>query len=509
MAESGPLLLGLDAGNTVIKAVLFDREGRQLARCARDGVSQLPRPGHVERDAEELWQLAGQAIRGCLAEAAVDPSAIAAIGCAGHGNGLYLVDGDGNALIGIQSLDSRAATLAGELAARSGDALHAACLQKPWPAQTAVLLAWIAEHRPDVYRQAATIFLCKDFVTFRLTGARVSDISDMSGAGLLLLPDARVDADLMALYGLPGAEAKLARPAQPSEIVGCVTKAAAAATGLAQGTPVVAGLFDVVASALGSGVVAPGQASIITGTWSINQVLSETALHDPSVFMVSAFGPERFVSIEASATSAANLEWYVRTFIERDGHEGDPFAHCNAMVAAVTPAADDPIFHPYLYGSGQSAAARGGFFGLAGWHGEGHVLRALFEGVVFEHRQHIERLTASGIPFTGAVMSGGGTRSPVWPQMMADCLGVPITVAECRETGALGAAIAAGVGAGTFDDFEEGVAAMTRVREVFDPDPTLKAHYDRRYRVFRELARAMGPFWATLQDRAALEGGRQ
>jgi L-xylulokinase len=503
VAEGGHLLLGLDAGNTVIKAVLFDREGRQLALCARDGASQLPRPGHVERDPEELWRLACEAIRGCLAEAAVDPAAIAAIGCAGHGNGLYLVDGDGNALVGIQSLDTRAATLAGQIAERNGDALHAACLQKPWPAQTAVLLAWIAQHRPDVYRLAATTFLCKDFLTFRLTGERVSDISDMSGAGLLLMPDARVDADLMALYALPGAEAKMPRLAQPSEIVGRVTKAAAAATGLAEGTPLVAGLFDVVASALGSGVVEPGQASIIAGTWSINQVLSDTALHDPAVFMVSAFGPRRFASIEASATSAANLEWYVRTFVERDGHDGDPFANCNAVVAAVTPAADDPIFHPYLYGSGRSAAARGGFYGFAGWHGEGHVLRALFEGVVFEHRQHIERLTASGIPFTGAVMSGGGTRSPIWPQMMADCLGVPIKVAECRETGALGAAIAAGVGAGMFADFEEGVAAMTRVRSVFHPDPILKAHYDRRYRVFRELAQVMGPFWATLQNEGA------
>jgi L-xylulokinase len=500
VADDGGLLLGLDAGNTVIKAVLFDRQGRQLARSARNGTSCHSQPGFVERDPEELWRDAGDAVRGCIAEAGVDPARIAATGCAGHGNGLYLVDGDGHALLGIQSLDSRAAALANDLSARNGEALHATCLQKPWPAQTAVLLAWIKGNRPELYRTTTTAFLCKDFVTFRLTGERVSDISDMSGCGLLRMPEGLVDEKLLALYGLDDAVAKLPRVAQPTEVVGHVSREASAETGLAAGTPVVAGLFDVVASAMGSGVIAAGQASIIAGTWSINQVFSDSPIDDPRVFMVSTFGPNRFVNIEASATSAANLEWYTREFVERGGHGDDPFGHCNARLAAVTPAADDPIFHPYLYGSGQSAAARGGFYGLAGWHGEGHVLRALYEGVVFEHRRHIEVLTASGVWFDAAVMSGGGTRSPVWPQMMADCLGVNIAVPDCDETGALGAAIAAGVGAGLFESLEDGVATMTRVRKIFRPDPGMKAHYDRRYRLYLDLLEAMKPFWAAQQN---------
>lgn len=497
MGEGDRFLLGLDAGNTVIKAVLFDHAGQQLARCARDGVSHHPQPGYVERDPDELWRHAGEAIRGCIAQAGIDPSRISALGCAGHGNGLYLVDGQGRSLLGIQSLDGRAATFAGDLATENGDALHAACLQKPWPAQTAVLLAWLKVNRPDLYKATESAFLCKDFVAFKLTGARVSDISDMSGGGLVKMPEGRIDEGLLALYGLEDAIDKLPRPSQPTDIIGHVTDTAAAATGLKAGTPVVAGLFDVVASAIGSGVIAPGQASIIAGTWSINQVFSDAPLVDPNLFMVSSFGPDRFVNIEASATSAANLEWYVREFVERGAHHDDPFGYCNGRIAEVTPQADDPIFHPYLYGSSQSAAARGGFYGLAGWHGEGHVLRSLFEGVVFEHRRHIERLTASGMPFDGAVMSGGGTRSPHWPQMMADCLGVKITVSESQETGALGAGIAAAVGAGVFGRLEDGVAAMTRARNVFLPNHSLKAHYDRRYQIYLNLIEAMKPFWNT------------
>ncbi|MEQ9690175.1 MAG: FGGY family carbohydrate kinase, partial [Bauldia litoralis] len=232
MDDTGPLLLGLDAGNTVTKAVLFDRDGRQLARCARQSVSDQPQPGYVERNPDDLWRDASAAIRDCIADAGIDPARIAAIGCAGHGNGLYLIDDEGSAILGIQSLDSRAAHLAEDLAARNGDALHAACLQKPWPAQTAVLLAWVKANRPDVYDATSTAFLCKDFVTFRLTGNRTSDISDLSGCGLLRMPEARVDADLLSLYGLDDAAAMMPRPAQPVDVVGRITDAAARQTGL-------------------------------------------------------------------------------------------------------------------------------------------------------------------------------------------------------------------------------------------------------------------------------------
>src|SRR5688572_20158788 len=136
MAESARFLLGLDAGNTVIKAVLFDLEGRQVSGCAIDGPSTTPEPGHVERDLEELWRNASEAIRRCISDSAVDPTQIAATGCAGHGNGLYLLDRDDRPLIGIQSLDTRAAALAEELATESGDHFHATCLQEPWPSQT-------------------------------------------------------------------------------------------------------------------------------------------------------------------------------------------------------------------------------------------------------------------------------------------------------------------------------------------------------------------------------------
>lgn len=499
-------MLGLDAGNTVIKAVLFDLEGHQIAMHALDGQSSTPRPGHVERDLNELWDNAKLAIRRCIENAAIAPSQIAAIGCAGHGNGLYLLDREDEALIGIQSLDTRAAQFADTLRKDKGRELHELCLQEPWPSQTPSLLAWIKAYRPEIYARAGTVLLCKDFMTFKLTGQRVSDISDMSGCGLTRMPECVYDDELLALYGLSDARRLLPRLLDPCDQAGSVTAEVAELTGLAEGTPVVAGYFDVISSALGAGVIHAGEASIIVGTWSVNQVVSDTPVVDRNVLMASRFAPGRFMNIESSATSAANLEWYVRELVERGGHHEDPFGYCNARIAEITPASDDPFFHPFLYGSGESADFRAGYYGLAGWHTEAHLLRALFEGVLFEHRRHIETFVRSGVAFDKAVLSGGGSRSPTWPQMFADCLGVPIVVAEAPETGALGAAIGAAVGTGQFAAYEEAVAAMTRVKQEYLPDSNLKTHYDTRYRTYIKLGEAMRSFWADMaRDSAADE----
>lgn len=319
----GRYLLGLDAGNTVIKAVIFDREGSEIASAAAEGHSRIPSPGHVERGLDELWQNARRVIRTCIDEAEIDAGEIGAIGCAGHGNGLYALDRDGRPLLAIQSLDTRAAALVDEWKSQGvGERTYPIGRQRPWPSQTPTLLAWLKRHRPEVFASLGTVFLCKDFIVNRLTGARVSDVSDMTGCGLLNLAGRHYDAALMAAYGLSDSMDLLPPLVESADIAGRLTEAAAAETGLAAGTPVVGGLFDVVASAIGSGVTRTGAASIIAGTWSINQVIIEGPELDGPVFMSSTFDRDRYMAIESSATSAANLEWLVREFFSDIRCEG-------------------------------------------------------------------------------------------------------------------------------------------------------------------------------------------
>lgn len=502
-------LLGLDAGNTVIKAVIFDRTGRELAHAGEEGHSRGPRPGHVERDLGELWANAKRVIHACLDKAGIAASDIAAIGCAGHGNGLYALDRDGEPLLGIQSLDTRATGLVEEWAAEGvGELTYPIARQRPWPSQTPTLLAWLKRNRPEVFMRIGTVFFSKDFVVNRLTGSRVSEVSDMSGAGLLDLAARRYDKALMEAYGLADCMDLLPPLIESTDIAGTVTEAVARETGLAVGTPVIGGLFDVVASALGSGVSRTGSASIIAGTWSVNQVIIDGPDLDGAVFMSSTFDRTRYMAMENSATSAANLEWLVREFFEGEHAESlSPFDACCALAAAVEPAADDPLYHPYLYGAQQDGHARAGFYGIAGWHTKGHLIRALLEGVAFGHRQHVETIRKAGATFDEAVLSGGGSRSRLWPQIFADVLGVPVSVSVSRETGALGAAIAAGTGVGLFADFTDGANAMVRVDRHYRPNSALAAHYHRRYALYKDIAEAMTPLWRRLSASTGREAG--
>ncbi|MQB44948.1 FGGY-family carbohydrate kinase [Rhizobium sp. ICMP 5592] len=499
-------LLGLDAGNTVIKAVIFDREGNEIAAAAAEGHSRMPCPGHVERGLDELWANARKVIRSCIEQAGIRPGDIVAVGCAGHGNGFYALDRDGQPLLGIQSLDTRAAGLVEEWQAQGvGDRTYPIGQQRPWPSQTPTLLAWLKRHRPETFASIGTVFLCKDFIVNRLTGMRVSDVSDMSGCGLLDVAARRYDPMLMEAYGLSDCMELLPSLIESADIAGRITDEAAGRTGLAAGTPVVGGLFDVIASAIGSGVTRTGDASIIAGTWSINQVVIDRPQLAGPVFMTSTFDRERYMAIESSATSAANLEWLVREFFSDAPTDGrSPFDLCGELAAAIEPAADDPLYHPFLYGAQQNGNARAGFYGVAGWHTKGHLVRAVLEGVAFGHREHIETMRRAGAVFNEAVLSGGGSRSLIWPQIFADVLGLPVSIAHSRETGALGAAIAAGTGAGIFADFAAGAASMVRMERNYVPNRRLEGHYERRYGLYRDIAEAMAPIWRRLAS-----GGEQ
>lgn len=501
----GEYLLGLDAGNTVIKAVVFDRTGRELAHAGEEGHSRMPQPGHVERDLGELWANAKRVIRACLEKSGIAAGDIAAIGCAGHGNGLYALDRAGEPLIGIQSLDTRATGLVEEWASAGiGERTQPIARQRPWPSQTPTLLAWLKRYRPDLFQRIGTVFFSKDFVVNRLTGERVSEVSDMSGAGLLDLAARRYDGALMEAYGLGDCMDLLPRLIESADIAGRVSEHVARETGLAAGTPVVGGLFDVVSSALGSGVSRTGSASIIAGTWSINQVIIDGPDLGSPVFMSSTFDRSRYMAMENSATSAANLEWLVREFFEGEHPAGvSPFDACCVLAEAIVPATDDPLYHPYLYGAQQDGLARAGFYGLAGWHTKGHLVRAVLEGVAFGHRRHVETIRRAGACFETAVLSGGGSRSRFWPQIFADVLGVPVSVAVSRETGALGAAIVAGTGVGLFADFTDGAQAMVRSDRHYRPNGALAAHYDRRYALYLDMAEAMAPLWRRLSGAAA------
>lgn len=499
-------LLGIDAGSTVFKAAVFDVSGRELSTASRSLGLVCPRPGWVERPLDSVWPAISAVIREAVSSAGISADDIASVGTTGHGNGLYLLDSHGHPVRdGIASLDSRAEGIIRDWRATGASAaMRARTCQALWPGQPNALLAWLKQHEPERYRAVSSVLLVTDYLGYLLTGRIATSFSMMSGTGLMNVFTKSYDAELLDLCGIPEILRALPQPLESHEIVGTVTAAAAAATGLAQGTPVAAGVYDIDGSAIGSGVVAPGQASVVVGTWSINDIVTSEPIRDESLLMTKRFAvPDLWISIDGSATSAANVDWFIAEFMELERRDAEArgssiFERCDEMVAGVAPNEATIIFHPFLFGSDTQVNARAGFYGIAGWHTRAHLLRALYEGVVFGHRTHIDRLRRAGALMGTIRLAGGGSRSRVWAAMFADVLGAEIEVPAASEVGALGAAMVAGIGVGLYRDVADAVEQAVSVARRHVPDPSMHAYYEARYAAYGALVEAMAPGWDQL-----------
>jgi L-xylulokinase len=481
--------MGIDNGGTVTKAALYDAAGTEIAISAVKTEMLFPSPGHAEKDSDDLWAANVRVISDVIRKAGVQPSEVAAVAVTGHGNGMYLVDAVGHPTRhGINSADSRAASYVAEWE-KDGtyDRILPHTCQSIWAAQPAALLAWFRDNDPRALDQARWVLMCKDYVRFRLTGEAFGEVTDYSGINLVNIHDLRYDPEVFAAFGLNGLQEKLPPIRGSAEICGRVTAAASEATGLREGTPVAGGLFDISACAIASGVTDGDRLCVIAGSWSINEYISPAPVQDRDLFMTSAYCmPGKWLITEASATSASNLEWVVSELLgaecaEAKARGGSVYDAVNRAVESVAPSASEVLFLPFLYGSNEGPSASAGFLGLHGWHGKPHLLRAVYEGVIFSHKRSIERLLRHRAPAVAARIAGGAAKSELWVQMFADVLGLPIEVTACEELGAMGAAMTAGVGVGIFNSFEEAARRMVRVSRTVEPRKDLRGVYEQKY----------------------------
>lgn len=497
-------LLGIDSGLTITKAAIFTIEGRQIGVGSTKPHTYTPNPRWVEHDMVEVWEACVQAIRQAMENAGIDGSQIVGVGATAHGDGIYLIDENGEPVRrGITSLDSRAWEIMEKW--RGDSRLMSAALeitgQQPFVANPTALLAWIKLNEPVNYHRTRWAIFCKDWIKYKLTDQVSTDPTEASVA-FTNIHTQTYDSRAFELYGLEEIDQKKPHIVPSYAIAGFVTSQAARETGLREGTPVVTGLHDVDACAVGTGCIHPGDLSVIAGTYSINEVISSEPVIHPGWSCRNFLLPRQWMSMSISPASATNLEWFVRELcaaeVEKAKLSGlSPFEFVNREIEEILEEDSRIYFLPFIYGSPHGDQASAAFIGLRGWHRRAHMLKAIYEGVVFNHKTHVD-LLCSGFPIKKVSLSGGGAKSELWSQMFADALNLPIQVTDADEAGALGVAICAGIGAGVYSDLEDAVSKTVRVLRTHLPDPVRHAQLAKNYETYLEIIQSIHPVWPSI-----------
>jgi xylulokinase len=487
-------VLGIDVSTTATKAVLVDERGAVVGVGSAKYETSVPRPRWSEQDPALWWDGTTAAVRAALAAAGIGGEEVAAVGLTGQMHGAVLLDDADRPLRpAILWNDQRTAEECDEIRRRVGpERLIEVTGNDALTGFTAPKLLWVRAHEPEIWARVAHVLLPKDYVRLQLTGQRAVDKAD--GAGTLLFDLAARDWSAEVTEALELDAGLLPRTVEGPEPTGAITAAAAEATGLRAGTPVVGGGGDQAANAVGVGAVDPGIVALSLGTSGVVFAATDAPIVEPRG-RVHAFChavPERWHLMSVMLSAAGSLRWY------RDAlAPGVPFAQLSAEAAQAPAGSGGLWFLPYLTGERSphpDPMARGAFIGLTVAHQRRHMTRAVLEGVAHGLRDGLDLMAAAGMPVPSQIRAtGGGTASPIWRQILADVLGAEIATVQTTEGAAYGAALLATVEAGWSRSVQESVTPITATPAASPgPDATIYAEH---HEVYRSLYPALAPIF--------------
>jgi xylulokinase len=472
-------LIGLDVGTSSVKAIAIDPDGAVLGIAERSYPRSAPRPGWSEQEPDDWWRAASEAL-----DELGGPDA-AGIGLTGQMHGLVALDASERPLRpAILWNDGRSQRQCEEIEERIGlERLISLTGNRALAGFTAPKLLWLREHEPDVYARIAHVLLPKDYVRLKLTGEHAIDVADASGTLLFNVAERAWSDEVLDALAID--RRWLPRVLESPEVSGT--------TG--DGVPVAAGAGDQAAGALGVGVVSQGDpVSVVLGTSGVVFAALDGYEHDREA-RVHAFChavPGAWHVMGVMLSAAGSLEWL-------HGIVGASYDDLLADAARWEPGAEGLLFAPYLWGERTPHAdpdARGAFVGLSGRHDRGALARAVLEGVAFGLRDALDLVAELGGAARAGRVSGGGSRSELWLEIVASALELPLEVTAVDEGAAYGAALLGGVAAGVWQDPREAVSASVEVRRVVEPRPEWVAAYAEARERFRQLYPALRPLQA-------------
>jgi xylulokinase len=491
------MLLGIDLSTTGAKALLIDREGRVVSSATTPLNLSTPHPLWSEQDPREWWTATVNSIVQALAGAAGE--AVSAIGLTGQMHGLVLLDDHGEVLRpAILWNDQRCGAECDEIRSRvNREELIRITGNDALTGFTAPKILWVEKHEPEIHRLIRHILLPKDYIRYKLTGALAMDKADGSGTMLFDLRERTWSHRIVNALNI--STEWLPPTFEGHEITGEVTREVAELTGLRAGTPVIAGGGDQSAQAVGGGVVGPGTMAVTLGTSGVVFAATESPLIEPEgrlhAFCHAVAGRWHLMGVMLSA--AGSLQWYRDRFAcDRNFEE---LVHEASHVPA---GSEGLIFLPYLSGERTphpDPLARGAWVGLTGRHGRPHLTRSILEGVAFGLKDIFCLMRDAGLGAIDEVrLSGGGARSSLWRQILADTLGSELVTVNTTEGAAFGAALLAGVGTGVWPSVDAACGETIRVTDRVFPNQEANRTYESMYQQYQNLYPALKPTFHAL-----------
>lgn len=476
-------VMGIDIGAGSLKATLVDDAGRVAGTGTWPIATATPHPGWTEQDPDSWYAAACKAAQAALAAAGVAGTDVAAVSFSAGAHTPVLLDENQRPLRpAILWSDQRSAAESRELREKHGPEILSIGFNQANPTWTLPQLLWVARHEPEVVRRTRRLMVAKDYLRFRFCGGWHTDRTEAVGT---LLYDCGANAWSDRLACLIDWPLETLPPlVDPTAVVGEITCDAAVASGLAPGTAVVCGTSDTSAEAYGGGAVRPGDGTVKLATAGTVSVIADgPTVHDTLINYPFAV-PGRWYTIVGTNSCASAHKWLRDRVLEAG--EGS-FDRLDALAQKVPAGAEGLLFHPYLNGERSphwDPLLRADFLGLTMAHGQGHFVRALYEGIAYSLRDCLGALRGQGLTIEAARIVGGGARSRLWRQIVSDVLQLPIALPEVTDA-SFGAALLAGVGCGLFESEEQAADACVRFTERHEPDAARAAVYDEMFELYR------------------------
>ncbi|WP_415853662.1 xylulokinase [Sinomonas sp. G460-2] len=495
-------VIGIDCSTTAAKAVVWNSQGEALSQARRAFGLSLPRPGWGEQNAEDWWEACAEAIR--RAAQTVDSSRIGALCITHQRESFVCLDEAGDPLRpAMLWLDTRATA---EVARYGTEEVHRITGKPANPTPAWYKLLWLADHEPETMARIGKVVDVHGFLIHRLTGQWLTSWASADPLGLVDMASLDYDDSLLEAVGLERGQLSALRA--PGSILGHLDDRVAAQLGLPPGVTVVAGAGDGQCAQLGAGAITGGRAYLNLGSGIVSGTFSDQYAYAREYRTLSAAVPGAYTLETFIGGGTVNLNWFVEKLSGLDaralGLDLTPEQVLETAAAKLPPGAEGLLVLPYWTGALTpywDHNARGILLGLTGVHGKAHLYRALLEGLAFE-----QRLLTTGAenalsqPVTEVVALGGGSRSPLWCQIIADVTQRSVSVVREPESTCLGAGMLAASALGIHDSVETAAKAMSGIGVSYEPEPDQAASYDRLYSVYRDVYPANREIFARLAE---------